>query len=78
MSIENVLEILDALEQRVEELVGTVRVLKTERDQLRQKLEEAEQQRDGLNRDLASFQESRAEVRQRIQAMIDKIEQLEY
>ncbi len=78
MSTENLMEILESLDQKVEELLLNVLELKTDRDRLQNELNEANKQREELNSQLTASNEKRVELRERIQAIIQKIEQMEY
>lgn len=77
MSTENLMEILESLDQKVEELLITSSDLRLERDRLQDELNKANQQREELNVQLAAGNEKKAELRDRIQSIIQKIEQME-
>jgi regulator of replication initiation timing len=71
------MEILESLDQRVEGLVNQNRDLQLERDSLRKALDDSERQREDLAEQISSQDDNRAEIRNRIQAIIDKIERME-
>ncbi len=62
------------LEQKVEELLGKVRALRTENAEMSSRLEAKDKELADLN-ELLSLQESeRNEVRQRIEQLVEKLE----
>lgn len=84
MNMENLMEILEALDRKVENLVVTVRRLESERNELRGLLDRANQEKlqiiqekENIELEMMAVDDNRAEIRTRIQTMIDKIEQLE-
>lgn len=77
MSTENLMEILEALDQKVEDLLLVNGELKSDRDRLLAELKEANQQKDDLTAQLAASSDKRSELRDRIQSIIQKIEQME-
>lgn len=77
MNTENLMEILESLDQKVEDLLLINSELKSDRDRLQAELNETQRQKDELTAQIASNNEKRIEVRDRIQAMLVKIEQME-
>ena len=84
MTMENLLEVLEALDRKVESLVTLVRKLDAERSELRRQLDHAvrekeqmTQERESLLQDMTSFEENRAAIRARVQSIIQKINELE-
>ncbi|MDX9753291.1 MAG: cell division protein ZapB [bacterium] len=84
MTMENLLEVLEALDRKVESLVTLVRKLDAERSELRRQLDHAvrekeqmAQERESLLQDMTSFEENRAAIRARVQSIIQKINELE-
>ncbi len=91
MSYEELMQVLGALESKVETLTGTVQRLKVERDQLKQelsntkrslqdtegKLEASEKKLAEMSQQAGSDDSHKEEIRQRINALIEKINQLE-
>lgn len=71
------MEILEALDQKVEDLLLVNGELKSDRDRLLAELKEANQQKDDLTAQLAASSDKRSELRDRIQSIIQKIEQME-
>jgi FtsZ-binding cell division protein ZapB len=80
-------EILARLSERVEKAVTTIQELRRERDTLRQRVDELEAQaRDGedassrlatLEEEHGRFQKERGEIRNRIETILQSLEQLE-
>jgi len=77
MSTENLMEILEALDQKVEDLLLVNAELKSDRDRLMAELKEATRQKDDLSAQVTASSEKRVELRDRIQSIIQKIEQME-
>ncbi|MBI1387990.1 MAG: hypothetical protein GC154_06040 [bacterium] len=77
MNAENLMEILGALDKRVDELVGRLRQTTAERDQLKKQLEETTQRNEELELELMASSDDKSEIRQRIQTIIQKIESME-
>lgn len=91
MSYDDLMQVLGALESKVDTLTGTVQRLRVERDQLkdelsntRHALQETENQLEISKQKLNEISEQsgsndsfKDEVRQRIYALVEKIDQLE-
>jgi len=77
MSTENLMDVLEALDRKVEDLLLINGELKSERDRLQAELNDATRQKDDLAAQLSSSSEKRSEIRDRIAAIIQKIEQME-
>lgn len=77
MSNENLMEILKSLDEKIEDLLLTNSELKSERDKLQGELNEARQQKEELAKQLDSNRETREHMHNRIQGIIQKIEQME-
>ncbi len=73
MSDENLVNALEALDQRVEELVGTIKDLRHERDVLRQEVEAANNAREEMESKLNSLNGNKDDIRNRIESIIEKI-----
>jgi chromosome segregation ATPase len=85
------MEILESLDQRVEELVSEVMQLRSEREQLRQELEEtrrnyettsriaeeSQQKRVVLEEHLHNLDSGNTAIREKIQKIIERIEEME-
>lgn len=77
MSNENLMEILKSLDEKIEDLLLTNSELKSERDRLQNELNEAQQQKEELAQQVNSNRETRETLQNRIQGIIQKIEQME-
>ncbi|MBN2328462.1 MAG: cell division protein ZapB [Candidatus Omnitrophica bacterium] len=77
MSNENLMEVLKSLDEKIEDLLLTNSELKSERDRLQGELNEANQQKEELAKQINSNRETREEMHNRIQGIIQKIEQME-
>lgn len=77
MSNENLMEILKSLDEKIEDLLLTNSELKSERDRLQNELNEAQQQKEELVQQVNSNRETRETLQNRIQGIIQKIEQME-
>jgi len=91
MSYDELMQVLGALEQKVETLVDTVQQLRRERDQLEEELvnakhtlQETENRLEASQEKLAEIYEQtgstnshKEEIRRRISALVDKINQME-
>ncbi|MGC9328443.1 MAG: cell division protein ZapB [Candidatus Hinthialibacter sp.] len=77
MSNENLMEILKSLDEKIEDLLLTNSELKSERDRLQNELNEAQQQKEELIQQVNSNRETRETLQNRIQGIIQKIEQME-
>lgn len=77
MTNDKLLEVLGALDKKVEDLLLNIQELKEERDLLKQNLDEVTRHRDELSLQLNSSDSAKTEVKQRIQAILQKIEQME-
>lgn len=73
MSEENLIQTLEALDQRVEELVNTIKDVRHERDVLRLEVEEANAAREELGNQLHSLNGNKDEIKIRIESIIEKI-----
>jgi chromosome segregation ATPase len=73
MSEENLVQALEALDQRVEELVNTISDLRHERDVLRLEVEESNKAREELDTQLHSLNGNKNEIKNRIASIIEKI-----
>ena len=80
-------EMIDRLAMQVEKAVDTIRKLRAERDDLNQRLEEAEsrlgdlsggaERLEELEKERESFEAQREEVRGRIEKILEKLSQLD-
>jgi len=77
MSTENLMDVLEALDRKVEDLLLINGELKSERDRLQAELNDANRQKEEMAVQLSSSSEKRSEIRDRIAAIIQKIEQME-
>ena len=84
MNMENLMEVLEALDRKVENLVITVRRLESERNELRGQLDRSNQEKlqiiqekENIELEMMAVEDNRAEIRSRIQSMLEKINQLE-
>ncbi len=64
------------LEEKIEALLGVVENLRRERESLLQQLKQKEEEIAGLQADLARFQEERAQIKDRVQGLLSRIDQL--
>lgn len=74
MSNESLVDVLKALEGQVDTLIKQLDETSAERDKLKGELENARQQNNDLARQVSSSDENKAEIRNRIQSIIEKIE----
>ena len=84
MSQAHLMDILESLDKRVEGLVAKVTQYKTERDQLKSELDRMKEEcetltkaKEELTTQLTEGGEVRAQVKERVQAILDKIDRLE-
>lgn len=84
MSQEHLMDILESLDKRVEGLVAKVIQYKTERDQLKNELDGVKKEHEALTKakeeltaQLSEGGEIRTQVKERVQAILKKIDRLE-
>ncbi len=84
MSQEHLMDILESLDKRVEGLVAKVTQYKTERDRLKNELDDVKKEHETLAKakeelaaQLSEGGEIRSKLKERVQAILEKIDRLE-
>jgi len=65
------------LEDKIDNLISTIRTLKSERESLNEKLQIQEEKLTDLAREVETLKSGRDKARQRIVSLLEKIEQVE-
>ena len=71
------LDTLKVLEGRLDDMLGRHRSLSTERDRLKQELDQAQARIAALNGQLQTYEKERAQIRARVESILGRLEGLD-